>query len=416
VSFKQPPALHELQYDALGASLVDNPHLPASPIPSKNKALNTSKPYVTGAINELLQTIENIRNLVQTSLSQQQAVLGDFIADPTLLSDLQKVDSSVLKAIIKLSKMTQPESAYEIWLALGNTGSKEDFLNSLKGEKGEDGQDSALPGPAGTTATIEIGEVLTGEAGTAAVVQNVGTDTAARLNFTIPRGEKGLIGDVNLPGPLEDETIICDIDKLQEEIDKLPKFLNKNVTIKVNPGIYNGTIVIQNFFGFGSLTINGGTNVPDNHSIRNVSIDNCSCRYIDLVGFSIINDGSLDVTYDIGINVTDCHGAIYLNYLNITKGAKANTVSYNLGIVACMSPLVFCNNCTISNKSNAFNIQSLSRITVLNASGSDNQVCFLGLFGGSIQKHTGNKITGSVMDAVGSGSIIVNTSGIIQGT
>ncbi|MDR1701785.1 MAG: hypothetical protein LBR56_03305 [Sporomusaceae bacterium] len=102
--FKQPPELHELQSDVLGVSLIDNPHLPGSPIPSKNKALKTSKPYVTGAINELLQTIENIRNLAQTSLSQQQAVLGDFVSDSTLISNLQKIDSSVLKAIIKLSK------------------------------------------------------------------------------------------------------------------------------------------------------------------------------------------------------------------------------------------------------------------------------------------------------------------------
>jgi parallel beta-helix repeat protein len=149
MSFKKPPELHELQYDALGVSVVDNPYLPASQIPSKNKVLNTSKPYVTGAINELLQKIENIRNLVQTSLSQQQAVLGDFVSNPALISDLQKIDATVLEAIIKLSKMPQPESAYEIWLALGNTGTKEDFLNSLKGEKGADGKDGGgvLPAP-----------------------------------------------------------------------------------------------------------------------------------------------------------------------------------------------------------------------------------------------------------------------------
>jgi hypothetical protein len=30
-------------------------------------------------------------------------------------------------------------SAYQIWLDAGNTGTQQDFLNSLKGDKGEDG-------------------------------------------------------------------------------------------------------------------------------------------------------------------------------------------------------------------------------------------------------------------------------------
>ena len=44
------------------------------------------------------------------------------------------------------------------------------------------------PGPAGT---IEIGNTTTGDPGTDADVINVGTDTAAVLEFTIPKGEKG---------------------------------------------------------------------------------------------------------------------------------------------------------------------------------------------------------------------------------
>ena len=31
------------------------------------------------------------------------------------------------------------ESAYEIWISEGNTGTEEEFLESLKGEKGDDG-------------------------------------------------------------------------------------------------------------------------------------------------------------------------------------------------------------------------------------------------------------------------------------
>ena len=36
------------------------------------------------------------------------------------------------------------DSAYEVWLALGNTGTEQDFIDSLKGADGEDGDDFAF--------------------------------------------------------------------------------------------------------------------------------------------------------------------------------------------------------------------------------------------------------------------------------
>lgn len=47
----------------------------------------------------------------------------------------------------------------------------------------------------GINATIQIGTTTTGEAGTNASVENVGTPTHAVLNFTIPRGSKGETGE-----------------------------------------------------------------------------------------------------------------------------------------------------------------------------------------------------------------------------
>ena len=57
-------------------------------------------------------------------------------------------------------------------------------LGLPKGVKGDDG----------AAATIEVGEVTTGAAGTDAQVVNVGTPNAAVLNFTIPRGDTGAAG------------------------------------------------------------------------------------------------------------------------------------------------------------------------------------------------------------------------------
>lgn len=58
---------------------------------------------------------------------------------------------------------------------------------NIKGEQGEHGAD-------GAAATVAIGTVTTGEPGTTASVTNVGTDTAAVLDITIPRGDKGTDG------------------------------------------------------------------------------------------------------------------------------------------------------------------------------------------------------------------------------
>lgn len=49
-------------------------------------------------------------------------------------------------------------------------------------------------GPAGKAATIEVAETVTGEPGSAADVKNLGDENAARLRFTIPRGQAGPVG------------------------------------------------------------------------------------------------------------------------------------------------------------------------------------------------------------------------------
>lgn len=56
-------------------------------------------------------------------------------------------------------------------------------------------------GEAGTAATIEVGTVTTGEAGSSAAVTNSGTTSAAVFDFVIPRGDKGEKGDTGPQGP-----------------------------------------------------------------------------------------------------------------------------------------------------------------------------------------------------------------------
>ena len=78
------------------------------------------------------------------------------------------------------------------WVCIGSVKGKD----GAAGEKGEPGADGA-PGAAGkdgASATIRIGTVATGAAGSAAQVTNGGTESAAVLNFVIPRGADGAPG------------------------------------------------------------------------------------------------------------------------------------------------------------------------------------------------------------------------------
>lgn len=60
----------------------------------------------------------------------------------------------------------------------------------MQGPPGPQGQQ----GEPGAAATVTVGTVTTGEPGTDAIVTNSGTERAAVLNFTIPRGETGAVG------------------------------------------------------------------------------------------------------------------------------------------------------------------------------------------------------------------------------
>ena len=61
-----------------------------------------------------------------------------------------------------------------------------------------------MQGPPGAAATVTVGTVTTGEPGTDALVTNSGTENAAVLNFTIPRGATGAAGAVGPRGPKGD--------------------------------------------------------------------------------------------------------------------------------------------------------------------------------------------------------------------
>lgn len=79
------------------------------------------------------------------------------------------------------------ESAYQIWLDAGNTGTEDDFLASLKGSDGKDGTDGE-PGPPNT---LTIGTVDTVPPGTGSSATITGDAPNQILNLSLEQGEPG---------------------------------------------------------------------------------------------------------------------------------------------------------------------------------------------------------------------------------
>lgn len=114
---------------------------------------------------------------------------------------------------------------------------------NIKGEKGDQGLqgiqgvqgvkgDTGAKGDRGATgaaATIRIGTVTTGASGSEAVVTNVGTANDAVFNFTLPRGEKGADGGIDIDtalsdtstNPVQNKVIKAELDKKMAKTDKI---------------------------------------------------------------------------------------------------------------------------------------------------------------------------------------------------
>ena len=104
-----------------------------------------------------------------------------------------------LKTVQGVEPGTDPES----WMQLAEKGKTGD--TGPQGAPGKDGVDGS-PGPAGqngqdgAAATIQVGEVVTLEPGQPAAVENTGTEQAAVLKISIPRGQNGRDGDPGQAG------------------------------------------------------------------------------------------------------------------------------------------------------------------------------------------------------------------------
>lgn len=136
----------------------------------------------------------------------KETILSAFTERGTLLKWLKNVEAALNNAVLTDISVEQI-SATQVKMKF--TFENGDFVESPvitlpRGEKGEPGKDGA-PGKdgldgEGIAATIEVGTVTTGAAGTNASVTNVGTEQRAILNFVIPRGDTGADGEEGSAG------------------------------------------------------------------------------------------------------------------------------------------------------------------------------------------------------------------------
>ena len=114
----------------------------------------------------------------------------------------------------------------------GNTGPQGERgpqgATGPQGPKGDKG-DAGAKGDTGAAASIKIGTVTTGAAGSNASVTNSGTASNVVLDFTLPRGEDGADGDIVVDtamsdtstNPVQNKVIKAELDKKMAKTDKI---------------------------------------------------------------------------------------------------------------------------------------------------------------------------------------------------
>ena len=171
--------------------------------------LNTAIQSNTVSVNsytdaKIATEVTNRNNAISTAVSGLSAgggsstiTLGSVLTGDAD-SSVEIVNSGTPTAAV--FNFTIPRGATGATGATGPQGLKGDTGDTgPQGQTGPTGATGATGAP-GSAATISIGTVTTGSAGSSAVVTNAGTTSEAILNFTIPRGADGSGGGSTFSG------------------------------------------------------------------------------------------------------------------------------------------------------------------------------------------------------------------------
>lgn len=133
-------------------------------------------------------------------------------------------------------------------------------------------------GPTGPAGTVAIGSTTTGSAGTSALVSNVGTSTAAILNFTIPRGDTGATGPTGPQGASGDwsgaQILNAQTNSYALVSSDVGKLVTLNSTGSLTVSINTGTVVATGAridllnLNSGTITIGGTATVNGTPTLK----------------------------------------------------------------------------------------------------------------------------------------------------
>ncbi|MDR2889123.1 MAG: collagen-like protein [Lachnospiraceae bacterium] len=235
---------------------------------------------------------------------------------------------------------------------------------------------------------------------------DTGVSAKGEQGETGPAGPPGSQGPSGDPCRCDSLTIpiqkTIDIVDLQSEIDALPKLLMADVKFIINPGTYDGEILIERFSGSGSITIHGANAVGvTTHNIMRLMIFNCSIPGVFISGLT--STATSDLCFDLCYNT----GIVEFTYCNAIAGTADAHKFY--GICA-MNSRLHVRNCKISNKHVAIRVYRADAF-VIDADGSNNRVAYVADYAGTIHKITTGSLSGLVIDERTRSGLIIGPNG-----
>lgn len=221
----------------------------------------------------------------------------------------------------EILRTIQGESAYKVWLAQGNNGSEQDFLNSLQGEKGKDGTDGTdgAEGKSAYETWLALGNEGTEE------------DFIASL-----KGEPGERGEPGTSGVVPTKVSQLENDSMYVSDTYMKKYVT-NAIASSGGGGGGGTgssVKLENLSGFTAKNVSAGNSVILKFNftsiVDGVSTGDGSCQITvnDVVkGTQKVKQGynEIDITGYLSagtntviVRVTDIYGGFKLLNFTIT--------------------------------------------------------------------------------------------------
>lgn len=188
---------------------------------------------------------------------------------------------------------------------------------NIKGEKGD----------TGTAASIKIGSVTTGAAGSNASVTNSGTASNVVLNFTLPRGKDGKDGGITVDAelsdtstnPIQNKAVNTAINTVKNNMTKGFQTVTASIPTKVS--------TLENDAGYltqhQSLAGYAKTSVANTWTVQQNFYDLMLNREI-YTTYAVIGTSDTPITSTIVYNVT---GAFTLNLATLANALSANQSS-----------------------------------------------------------------------------------------